>query len=236
MEPNNKEERRQIFRQELFNLKEEGYLSNNVVDKVAKAHHQYHLDILNETAMTDDLPIENKVTVQKPVKVKPHKVTKALTAEEVRERNIGWSLNIGVIFLLIGGLFVATSNWESMTSIMKSGSIAIVALLFYGIALFTKKVLHINKTAFAFIVLGSLFLPIFILSLGWFGLLGMYLSISGEGRYILGMMGSFLPVIVYILFASNLRSRLFVWFTYVSVAAGAAFLLAGLNLPLISFI
>lgn len=232
MELHNSEERRRIFRQELFTLREEGYLSENIVETVARAHHQYHLDILDEKVVSEALPTQKILTPQKPVKVKPPKVKKTLTPEEVRERNITWSLNIGVIFLLIGALFVATSNWESMTSFMKSGSIAIVALLFYGIALLTKKVLHIEKTAFAFIVLGSLFLPIFILSLGWFGLLGSYLSISGEGRYILGMIGSFLPVSVYVLFANNLRSRLFVWFTYVSIAAGIAFLLAGLKLTI----
>ena len=157
---------------------------------------------------------------------------KKLTPEEIRERNITWLLNIGVIFLLIGGLFVATSNWESMTSFMKSGSIAVVALLFYGTAFLTRKVLKIEKTAFAFSVLGSLFLPIFILSLGWFGLLGTYLSIDGEGRYLLGMLGSLLPIIVYYLFAKNLGSRLFVWFTYVSISLGTAFLLANFHLKI----
>ncbi len=230
MNPKNREETRRIFRQELFTLREEGYLSEAIVETVAKAHHQYDLDLLEIKAQQHQAEIIEPTP--KPVPPKPPKVKKTRTPEEIRERNITWSLNIGVIFLLIGGLFVATSNWESMTSIMKSGSIAIVSLLFYGIALLTKKVLHIDKTAFAFTVLGSLFLPIFILSLGWFGLLGSYLSINGEGRYFLGMLGSFLPIIVYFLFARKLNSRLFVWFTYVSLSAGAAFLLAGIKLKI----
>ncbi|MFJ5715274.1 hypothetical protein [Neobacillus sp. NPDC093127] len=240
MEPNRREANRRIFRQELFTLREEGYLSEDIVDTVAKAHHQYQLDLVEIEAIPlpaeanvqfkKATPPEPKVLIKKEMPPEPPKVKKTLTPEEVRERNITWSLNIGVIFLLIGGLFVATSNWESMTSYMKSGSIAFVALLFYGISLLTKKVLHIDKTAFAFIVLGSLFLPIFILSLGWFGLLGSYLAINGEGRYLLGMLGSFLPMIVYILFAKNLNSRLFVWFTFVSLSVGMAFLLAGLHL------
>ncbi len=222
-----REERRKIFRQELFTLKEEGYLADTIVEEVAKAHKQYHMDLLEIEAIPH--PPETNVPIQKTVDVKPPKVKKTLTPEEVRERNITWSLNIGVIFLLIGGMFVATSNWESMSSLMKSGSIAFVALLFYGIGFLTKRVLHIDKTAFAFIVLGSLFLPMLILSLGWFGLLGSYLSIFGEGRYLLGMFGSFLPLIVYFLFAKSLGSRLFVWFTYVSLSIGVAFLFASLQ-------
>ena len=230
MEPITRDEKRKIFRQELFTLKDEGYLSDDIVGTVAKAHHQYHMDLIESEASQQVSEISTPI--QQKVSAKPPKVKKSLTPEEIRERNITWSLNMGVIFLLIGGLFVATSNWESMTSFMKSGSIAIVALVFYGIAFLAKRILHIDKTAFAFIVLGSLFLPIFILSLGWFGLLGSYLSIYGEGRYLLGMLGSFLPIIMYLLFAKKLGSRLFVWFTYVSFSAGMAFLLAGVKLEI----
>ncbi|WHY65284.1 hypothetical protein [Neobacillus sp. SuZ13] len=227
MDSNIREEQRKIFRKELYTLREGGYLSEAIVDTVARAHHQYHLD-LNEMEAKPSVH-ENVKQVHTPIPKKTTIVKKTRTPEEIRERNITWLLNIGVIFLLIGGLFVATSNWESMTSFMKSGSIAIVAILFYGIAFLTKKVLKIEKTAFAFSVLGSLFLPIFILSLGWFGLLGSYLSITGEGRYLLGMLGSLLPVIVYYLFAKSLASRLFVWFTFVSVSLGMAFLLASFH-------
>ncbi|MBV7506868.1 hypothetical protein KW850_16525 [Bacillus sp. sid0103] len=230
MDSNIREEHRKIFRKELFTLREEGYLSEAIVDKVASAHYKYHKDILEMEAKPSEY--EASVPIHPSIPQKPQKVKKTMTPEEIRERNITWLLNIGVIFLLIGGLFVATSNWESMTSIMKSGSIAIVALLFYGIAFLTKKIIKIEKTAFAFSVLGSLFLPIFILSLGWFGLLGSYLSISGEGRYLLGMLGSLLPVIVYYLFAKNLSSRLFVWFSFVSISIGMAFLLASFHLKM----
>ena len=200
MELNRREERRRIFRNELYKLREEGYLTNEIVDTVAKAHHQYQLDLLNEEGELNLKPKPDSLqsSLLPASSPKPAKLKKTRSPEEVRERNITWSLNIGVIFLLIGGLFVATSNWESMTNFMKSGSIAIVSLLFYVMALISKRVLHIDKTAFAFTVLGSLFLPIFILSLGWFGLLGSYLSIAGGGRYVLGMLGSILSLFVYI--------------------------------------
>ncbi|MEH6906361.1 hypothetical protein [Neobacillus drentensis] len=230
MDSNQNEERRKNFRKELFSLREEGYLSEAIVDTVAEAHHQYYLDLLKMETEPPSNEINVPSTAAAPQKLQ--KVKKKLNPEEIRERNITWLLNIGVIFLLIGGLFVATSNWESMTSFMKSGSIAVVALLFYGTAFLTRKVLKIEKTAFAFTVLGSLFLPIFILSLGWFGLLGPYLSIDGEGRYLLGMLGTLLPIMVYYLFAKNLGSRLFVWFTYVSISLGTAFLLANFHLKI----
>ncbi|SFA88232.1 MULTISPECIES: hypothetical protein [unclassified Bacillus (in: firmicutes)] len=230
-----REERRRQFRQDLNTLKEEGYLSAAITDEVARAHHQYHLDLMAEEKLEKEevhTPIKQEsVSVNKPIQ-KPQVVKKTLSPEELRERNITWSLNIGVILLLIGGLFVATSNWETMTPFMKSGAIAAVSALFFLLAFLSKKVLNIEKTGFAFTVLGSLFLPIFILSLGWFGLLGSYLSIQGEGKYFLGVLGSFVPAIAYLYFSTKLQSRLFVWFTYISISVGSAFLLAGFSLPL----
>lgn len=233
MTTSNNETKRRIFRQELFTLKEKGYLNAAVVEVVSKAHHQYHLDLLADEQEIKEHETNEKENILERTNVQvPPKVKKVRSPEEMRERNITWLLNLGVIMLLIGGLFVATSNWESMSAIMKSGSIVAVSLLFYGFAYLSKRVLNIEKTAFAFTVLGSLFLPIFILSLGWFGLLGSYLSISGEGSYYLGVLGSILPLLAYLYFAKLLNSRLFVWFTYISLTVGTAFLLAALHLPI----
>jgi hypothetical protein len=229
----NNEVRRRVFRQELYVLKEKGYLNEELVEVVSAAHHQYHLDLVTEQNKKIEI-VQNKVREELKgiVPNTPPKVKKVRSPEEIRERNITWLLNLGVIMLLIGGLFVATSNWETMTAMMKSGSIAAVSLLFYGFSYLSRRVMNIEKTSFAFAVLGSLFLPIFVLSLGWFGLLGPYLSITGEGIHFLGVLGSFLPIVVYLYFANRLNSRLFVWFSYISLTIGTAFLLAALNLPI----
>ncbi|MHC0037073.1 hypothetical protein [Pseudoneobacillus sp. C159] len=234
METSNHEVKRRIFRQELYKIQERGYLSEAIVETVLKAQHECYLDIEAEIRSRQELEKATRIETQliKMSPPKPVKVKKERTPDETRERNITWLLNLGVIMLLIGGLFVATSNWESMSAMMKSGSIAGVSFLFYGFAFLAKRILKIEKTAFAFIVLGSLFLPIFVLSLGWFGLLGDYLAINGEGRYFLGVLGAILPLIVYLYFAKSLNSRLFVWFTYISLTIGVAFLFSGFDFPI----
>ncbi|PLR95221.1 hypothetical protein [Bacillus sp. T33-2] len=214
------------FLETVKNQKDESYkaLASKNPDAeraVAQLHNlrqvEANTDQLAEVAVKNRQAERGKSTIQT--------AKKKLSPEEFRERNISWSLNLGVIFLLIGGLFVATSNWATMTDLMKSCSIALVSVLFYGIAYIAWRILRIEKTAFAFIVLGSLFLPIFILSLGWFELLGSFLSFSGDGRYVLGMLGSLPLVPVYSLIANRLKSRLFVWFSLVSLTVGAGFLL-----------
>ncbi|MBT2692457.1 hypothetical protein [Bacillus sp. ISL-55] len=251
MEHAPKEERRRIFRNELYHLKELGYVSPEQYKSVSEAHNEYFLDLLAKDRQVEDLATKNNtpevlglenekvkstdsVVVKekqlqhskpRPVKARPKK-----SAEEIRERNISWSLNIGVIMLLIGGLYLATSNWESMTPLMKTGSIALVSALFYGIAYISYKIIKIEKTAFAFVVLGSLFLPIFTLSLGWFELLGPYLSFYGEGRFILGAISSSVLIPIYGFLAKRLSSRLFVWFTFITTSIAAAYVLSAIGL------
>ncbi|GAM13071.1 hypothetical protein [Mesobacillus selenatarsenatis] len=251
MEHAPKEERRRIFRNELYNLKELGYVSPGEYKSVSEAHNEYFLDLLAKDRQEKDLATRNitrkvlelenekvqstdsvavkenqiKQSKPRPVKARPKK-----SAEEIRERNISWSLNIGVIMLLIGGLYLATSNWESMTPWMKTGSIAMVSALFYGMAYISYKIIKIEKTAFAFVVLGSLFLPIFTLSLGWFELLGPYLSFYGEGRFILGAISSSVLIPIYGFLAKRLSSRLFVWFTFITTSIAAAYMLSAIGL------
>lgn len=237
MEPLSREEKQQIVQKELFLLKEEKYISTRTYQEVIGAHKEYYKDLAIEEKVVEK-QLEKKLKPQfekplKPQKVKPIKPAKS--EEQIRERNITWLLNLGVILLLIGGLYVATSNWATMSNVTKAGSIGLVSLLFYGIAYVSKNVLHIEKTAFAFIVLGSLFLPIFLLSIGWFRLVGDYLSIFGEGRFLFGMLSSFIVLPVYILLARRLASRLFVWFSFLALTIGAGFLIASFRITDDSF-
>lgn len=230
MEPLSREERKKIFKDELSLLKESQKISPKVHDYVAKAHDWFYEELDMRENRIKQVEAETKVPQYEPVKIqKPKREKPVKTEEQIRERNITWLLNLGVILLLIGGLYVATSNWETMSNLTKAGSIGLISLVFYGMAYVSKRVLRIDKTAFAFIVLGSLFLPIFLLSIGWFELIGPYLSVSGEGRHLFGLLSSFLVLPVYVYLAKKLSARLFVWFSYISLFVGMGFLLASLQ-------
>ncbi len=205
-----KKERKQIFREELYLLKKEQLISYAIYDKVYEAYEKFNYISIHKETLKEKDTIPVHTAVAKPEKKKEIREKKMKTPEQLRERNITWLLNLGVILLLIGGLYVATSNWETMSSWMKASAIALVACLFYGMAYISNRILHINQTAFAFTVLGSLFLPIFLLSLGWFQLLGTYFSFTGEGRYFLGMLSGYILVPVYLFLAKKISSRLFI--------------------------
>lgn len=238
MKPLSGEVKKQIVQEELWKLKVNRYISSDLYEEVVKAHEAYYVDIEEKVEKVDPQPKSEEPLISKvekkvvPLKAKP--IIKK-TEDQIRERNITWLLNLGVILLLIGGLYVATSNWDTMSSITKAGSIGLISVLFYGIAYVSKKVLKIDKTAFAFLILGSLFLPIFFLSVAWFELLGSYWSINGEGSNLFGMFSCLLIVPIYVLLANKLGSRLFVWFTYITFTVGVGYLFAALNFSQDSF-
>lgn len=171
------------------------------------------------------------VTVPYPQNTKPNKAEKKVkNADEIRERNITWSLILGVIMLLTAGLILSTSNWSYMNDILKVISIASVSILFLSLSWFTEKILKIKKTSFAFLLLGSSFVPIIFVGIGFFELFGMWLSFYGEGKYVLGLLGSIISCVVYSVNAKRHNSKLFRWLSLITLSASVAFGLAAIQL------
>ncbi|MCT8138302.1 hypothetical protein H1D32_11400 [Anaerobacillus sp. CMMVII] len=160
------------------------------------------------------------------------KEKKKLTPEQVRERNISLSLTVGVILLLIGGLVLATSSWEKMNHLMKVLSIGGVSLLFFGISYIAGTYLKIEKTAFAFLTLASLLIPVTFVGIGYFQLFGEWLSLFGEGKYILGVIATLICFPLYTWIAIQNKNRLFIWLSLFTLTVMTGFVLAALYVPI----
>ncbi len=176
---------------------------------------------------------EVKQEAAKQKKEKP--VREPKTAEQVRERNITWLLILGVSFLLISGLVVATSSWDQMGALLKVATLLGVAVFFLALSGLSSRFLKIEKTAFAFLTLGSLLLPIAIIGIGFFGLFGDYLTLTGEGRYWLGILCTLVPLPLYAWNAYKTKAKLFVWIFYFFLSFFIGFFLAALQIPIDMF-
>ncbi|WP_010093877.1 hypothetical protein [Ornithinibacillus scapharcae] len=256
------EEKREIVREELHQLVQSKYISLNIAAKVVNAHTKFYIDQPKENTVSQEKESPQQPVVEQQGNVneekveesliqdeimpsvnepKPQKFTKPvlepkkLSAKEVRDRNITWGLNLGIILLLIGGLVLATSYWDTYGDLTKTGFITAVAVVFYGLAWLTGRILQIDKTAFAFLVLGSLYLPIVVISAGYFGIFGDFLSFSGEGKYLFGAIGTFVLIPIYYYSATKLQSRLFVWFSYISISVFVGLVIAAMQLPVDGF-
>jgi hypothetical protein len=223
-----KQVRKMVFDQELFKLIQHQLITEEDYKKISYAHKRYY----EEVELDKSSPSKYKIKGTKPnipIAPKPQRI---LSPQDIRERNISWILIIGVVLVLMSGLVLATSTWAMMNNTFKTLLISLVAGLFFGISIVAGKLLKIEKTSFAFWVLGSLFLPVAVLSAGYFELFGHYLSIFGEGKYLLGALGATLCLPVYLYSSKRYNNRLFVWISLITLSGDVAFLLASMNLKI----
>ncbi|MBB6446692.1 hypothetical protein [Bacillus benzoevorans] len=174
---------------------------------------------------------DNPISAPVQEKLRPAFTKQEKSADQTRERNITWGLILGVILLFIGGLVFGTSNWSSMNNLVKVIMVSLVSVVFFTISFVAGKYFKITKTAFAFLTLGSLFLPISLISIAYFELLGPTFSMYGEGKYLFGFVSSMICLSLYSYIAAKYRHRLFVWFSYLTATIAAAYLLALTYLP-----
>ncbi|MDN4526125.1 hypothetical protein [Fictibacillus fluitans] len=242
---------------DLFELKEKGYLKYDDYLRVVEGINRYekdqrraaegkepsfslkeerepqvelqnHLDQpVQQPILTSTAPAAQALPKPRPVPAVPPKP--ALSAEQKRERNLTLLMAAGVILLLVGGLTLATSQWDVFSPLAKTMMVGGIAALFGGLGVLSQQVLHIKKTAFAFFVLFALFLPITILSAGFFKLFGSWLSFSGGGKYVLGAITSLVCLPIYWKFTKSFGSKLFAWFTLIASAIGYGFILLALG-------
>lgn len=235
------ENRKTIFTEELQKLKNENYLDEQDYQKVANAYDQYYAKVL-ETKNEEKERLAmlrlarqeeaKKTEAEHKEKLRLEKERKRLSPEQIRERNISLSLIAGVILLLLGGLVLATSSWEKMNNIMKVFSIAIVSLSFFGISFIAKRYLKIEKTAFAFLTLASLLIPVTFIGIGYFQLFGEWLSLYGDGKFVLGIITTAICLLVYTTIAYQNKNRLFIWLSFFTLTAFTSFILAAIQLPI----
>lgn len=249
MDPYYNQHKANIFYEEINDLKRRNLITQNQFDQMNFAYTQlqeqrrYTAAIQHSSYIQANQNIQNKENENKSnsvthiqsypavVNQSVKKVEKKIkSADEIRESNITWSLILGVIMLLTAGLILSTSNWSYMNDMLKVISIASVSILFLTLSWFTEKILKITKTSFAFLILGSSFIPIIFVGIGFFELFGEWLSFYGDGKYVLGLLGSITSFYVYSVNARKHQSKLFSWLSLFTLSSSVAFGLATLKL------
>ena len=126
---------------------------------------------------------------------------------------------IGIIFIVVAGLIFATTTWRILPNIIKASIIALLTIIFFVASLFARKKLHLQQTGLTFYSLGSLFIPLAFLGIGFFELLGSYLSVGGDGKYILSMIAFSCLTFACVFGVKIYKSLLYIWLTYLSGTA-----------------
>lgn len=116
----------------------------------------------------------------------------------------------GAILIVLAAIVFLKSTWNVVPNIVKS----IVLILLVGVFLQASKLAQnkfkLNKVGATFFYIAMAYIPICLISISAFGLLGDYLSISGVGKYIyLTISGLITGIIYYINYKRNNSKILF---------------------------
>lgn len=130
------------------------------------------------------VPAEQKETV-KPAAEKIARANVKPNREKNKAAAMSVLMMIGIIFVILAGLVFSTAVWATMGEVGRTLAVGTVAALFFGVSAFTGKKIKLERTAFAFYILGTFFSAITLLTAGFFGIMGSYFSVSGAGSCLL---------------------------------------------------
>ena len=104
----------------------------------------------------------------------------------------------GSILIVFSAIVFLFSTWNVISDIVKLITLVLLMLVFFGASFIAKKVFDLPNAAKAFYYIAMLYIPIIIIAIYYFKLLGNYLSFQGEGGSIYYAAATILLSIIYI--------------------------------------
>lgn len=122
--------------------------------------------------------IQKQKTVKKPVRreVKPREKKKLETGHIL--------FGIGVVLVFVAGLIFATSMWSVMPSIIKVTTLLGAAMFFVIVAWILEAKLKLREASVTMFVLGSAFMSLAVIAVGYFAWFGKAFSLGASSRYL----------------------------------------------------
>ena len=146
-----------------------------------------------------------------------------------RVSTINIILIVGILFIIVAGIIFASTTWHFLPNILRTVTILSVTALFFGVSVLADKKLHLTKTGTAFYILGSIFLPITIISAGFFNLMGSWLCMGGDGKYILLLSSSIALGFSAYIGAMKYKFKFFAWTTLFTITSSVVCLILEFN-------
>lgn len=125
-----------------------------------------------------------------------------------REKKNTSILITGAVLIVLAAIVFLMSTWSIIPNILKT----IVMLLFIGVFLGASKIaknnFNLEKTSLTFFYIAMAYIPIFLISCSIFELVGNFLSIRGEGKFIYLTLALFLTSLIYYLYYKKYNNKI----------------------------
>ncbi|MGN0604935.1 MAG: DUF2157 domain-containing protein [Oscillospiraceae bacterium] len=128
-------------------------------------------------------------------------------AKSINPMNI--ILVTGVILVVLAGIIFSTTNWSIMGKGLKTLIVILAAVLFYVVGIIAEKKFRLEKLGKAFFSLGSIFLPISVIAIGYFQFFGGLFSFNGYSGNLVIMAAFLVLAVTCFISSAKYKSELF---------------------------
>ena len=119
-------------------------------------------------------------------------------------------MTLGVVFVLLAGIIFATTNWHTMSGVTKLLCILFVVVSVYALSFFAEKKFKLSFISRSLYILASFLLFMAVIAIAYFKLMGRYLSLSEDTRYLTFFVASIFTEISLLLALKKFNRR---WYT-----------------------
>lgn len=186
---------KELSQQENSNI----YAGSNTVKNDIEFTEKTYQEELSQQKNSNIYAATNPVNDEKDIEFREEKVKKN------RKNNIIFT--IGATFVIVAAVSFLYSTWHVVPDIVKTSIILVFAFLFLGLAKVAEDVFKLSKTAKVFFYMAMVYIPIGLFSISAFGLIGNYLSMSGEGKYVYLSLASFAIMAIYLFYAYKNKDK-----------------------------
>lgn len=140
------------------------------------------------------------------------------------------ALVAGVVLVVLAGLIFGTTTWHILPDICKAAFVFGFAVLFFVASFLAQRLLKIRRTGCAFYILGSVFLMLSVLTVGYFQLLGAEFVMIDHYQWRVLCVGSFLTTAALFGGCRSFRDRVYTCCCLWGVTISVLFLLLSFRL------
>ena len=90
----------------------------------------------------------------------------------------------GASLVILSAIVFLLSTWNAIPELLKTATLSMLIVVFLGFSKIAKNKFKLNSVANTFYYIALAYIPIVLISISFFKLLGNYLSIYGDGRNI----------------------------------------------------
>lgn len=144
---------------------------------------------------------------------KENRKVNTCTSKKVNEedsRNVA-ILITGAVLIVLSAIVFLMTTWYTIPNILKTVVLVCLIAVFLGASKIAKNKFKLEKASLTFFFIAMAYIPICLFSISIFELLGEYLSIYGEGRFIYFTISSILVSIIYYCYYKSTKNKILLY-------------------------